>query len=914
MGVPGLKAMSNRSNRATFGVLPRLGCLLLAVVLMVNAVAPVSACGPFFIEPVFVSTSSPDLPFTQFTNGNLGIIKPSFGRKTLTIAFRYLNGGSFTADEQKVLVRALHAKSLEEPASDPVKTWIAARKEFLSENEQLPAIYVEKRYEGYDFFPNCTPNAFEVATETLRARVASYGVEDKDVRAWLTAQDTVFQNCATAGRFPEPLGNESVEWLRRDRDYQIAAAHFYSLNFEKARSLFTAISHDPASPWQETADYLVGRNLVRQASLTRDETQRNELYRQAELYLQALQLRTIKFARATQRLLALVKFRIHPEERVRELARVLAYQNGNENLGQDLIDYVWLVDKFEAETLEEIEKRKNPKKEGVDPEDFGFSRERSEALNAGEIFSITIDPKLKEEDTPDYSRIFILDFDKDATESDVIHGFAQRLGRSLTEAELKQVKERYTLAMNYRNYLISPNRKIADSPHNRYKGCDYYCDRLAINAIPEILRADELTDWILTLQTDDPASYSHALAQWRETKSDAWLAVVLMKAQRITPRLAPVLRRAEQIERDSPAFATVAFHLIRLRIAMGQQRQALAMLEDILSWQSDVLPLSAQNQFIEQRMRLSKTLDEFLRFSARRPSIFNFDGRMGSIHDLMEKAKADWSPEFPETKEENERRVEQYYRPFLPWDTQSNFDNATVDVLNWHFPLSVMAEASGNAALPDHLRRRLLLTVWTRAIVLKQPAIAERFAPQVLKLAPELAPVMQSYLDARTSQERNHAALFVLLKFPSLSPLLREGVPEFVNVEDSEYYLQDAWWCAPSDTEYTMKGEEVTKVVPKPLFLSATQLETAHRERAALVTLGDAKSYLAKQTLAWARSAPQDPRVPEALYIAVQATSTYKYGCSGWEYDRVTKKQAETILRTRYPQSPWTAKLTELEQ
>ena len=81
-----------------------------------------------------------------------------------------------------------------------------------------------------------------------------------------------------------------------------------------------------------------------------------------------------------------------------------------------------------------------------------------------------------------------------------------------------------------------------------------------------------------------------------------------------------------------------------------------------------------------------------------------------------------------------------------------------------------------------------------------------------------------------------------------------------------------------------------------------------------LVAIDDAKRYLAKQTLAWARSAPQDPRVPEALYIAVQATSQYKYGCNGWEYDKQTKKQAETILRTKYPQSPWTAKLKELEQ
>ena len=902
--------MSHRFNN----FLTRIVAVSLAAMLMLNLATPARACGPFFIEPIFVFDSSPDLPFADFTGGKIGIIKPTFGRKTLTIAFRYLNGGSFTTDEQKALVTALRGKATEKPESDAVKTWVATRKEFLNENEKLPAIYIERQYGGYDFFPNCTPNAFEVATETLKARVASYGADDKNVRSWLAAQDTVFQNCATAGKFPEQLGKESVEWLRKDRDYQIAAANFYSLNFDQARILFSAIAQDPASPWQETADYLVARNWVRHASLTQNEGQRNEMYKQAELYLQALQLRTTKFAQATQRLLALVKYRLHPEQRVGELARILAYQNGNDNLAQDLIDYVWLVDKFETETLEEIEKRKNPQKE-LETEAARLNRESWEAINSGERFTITIYPRVKE-GSPDYSERVMLGFDKDATEADVVQSFELEVGRKLTEEELKQIREYYLSAIQHREYLNSPNRKLDDrSSHERYKGCGYGCESLSINAIPENLRTDDLTDWMLTFQTEDPAAYRHAHAKWRETKSDAWLAVVLAKAQKSSPRLAQALRRAEQIERDSPAFATVAYHLVRLRIALGQQLQARTMLDDILSWQAEALPISAQNQFLEQRMRLSKTLDEFLQFSGRRPATFQYEGRVGSMLKMMEEAKGDWNPQYhQQTKEEYEREIEKDYESRLPWDFQSNFDEATVDILNWYFPLSVMVEASRNPALPDHLRRRLLLTIWTRAIVLKQPVIAEKIAPELMKFAPEMSPTLQDYLDARAPQERNHAALFVLLKFSNLSPLMRAGVPDFDTAEDQEYYLQDAWWCAPSDTEYNLKGDEVTKIVFKPAFLSAAQIEAARRERAAIVAIDDAKSYLGKQTIAWARSAPNDPRVPEALYIAVQANSRYKYGCAGWDYDKKTKQEAVTILRTKYPRSPWTAKLVDDEE
>ena len=67
----------------------------------------VTACGPVTTDPVYVSKESPDPPFQEFTNGKIGIVKESFGRKTLFIAYRYLNGGSFRPDEQNDLVAAL---------------------------------------------------------------------------------------------------------------------------------------------------------------------------------------------------------------------------------------------------------------------------------------------------------------------------------------------------------------------------------------------------------------------------------------------------------------------------------------------------------------------------------------------------------------------------------------------------------------------------------------------------------------------------------------------------------------------------------------------------------------------------------------------------------------------------------------
>jgi len=155
-------------------------------------------------------------------------------------------------------------------------------------------------------------------------------------------------------------------------------------------------------------------------------------------------------------------------------------------------------------------------------------------------------------------------------------------------------------------------------------------------------------------------------------------------------------------------------------------------------------------------------------------------------------------------------------------------------------------------------------------------------------------------LRARTPAERHYAALFVLLKFPNLSPFVASGIPEFSTAEDLNYYFQSAWWCALPTTEYDQQGQEVPKVVTRPGFLTREKLTAGQQERSQLRSIGDGKSYLGKQVLQWAKDAPDDPRIPEALFIAFNANQSYKYGCGGWEKDPEIQEQAESILRLKY--------------
>ena len=66
--------------------------------------------------------------------------------------------------------------------------------------------------------------------------------------------------------------------------------------------------------------------------------------------------------------------------------------------------------------------------------------------------------------------------------------------------------------------------------------------------------------------------------------------------------------------------------------------------------------------------------------------------------------------------------------------------------------------------------------------------------------------------------------------------------------------------------------------------------------------------------LEWAKAEPDDPRIPEALFIAFTANARYKYGCDGWDHDEETQDAVAALLRARYPSNPWTAKLSEREE
>jgi hypothetical protein len=750
---PGLRPFSSRFNVKS--LLPR--ALAVTTALFSGGFYVAYACGPFSLDAIFTYSKHPDYPLEKYAQGELGILQPTYARSYLLVAYRYLNGIRFAPDEKKALLSLWNERlSDQRPEPAGVEVWLAARKKITGKEPPVPIdVYRNKNKDSYDSFLNCTSDAFETAAKTLTARVAKFGATNPDIKAWTETQDRVFANCS-GENIPEPAASNTAPWFQQDRTYQIAAANFYAMKFDNARTQFEKIAEDTNSPWRAAASFLKARTLIRQASLGEPSSSPTAL-QQAQIQLDKTLADPSQraFHQSAQNLSNLVKLRLKPEERLRELAQVLASQEPDTNLKQDLWDYTLLLDKYEQEA--------------------------------------------------------------------------------------------------------NPN----------------YYEAIKFNQLSKVGRENDMTDWVLTFQAQDPEALAYALRKWEQTASVPWLIASLSKVSAKDAKAPDLMKAALAIQPDSPAFLSANAQLTRLLLASGQPTEAKKRLDFLLNSSSPgLIQPSAKNYFLHQRMLLANNLDEFLKFAQRSPAAFSwdYDGR-----------------ELPATGGNN--------KDVKVWQGRFLFDTDATQVMNERLPLSVLKEATAQKVLPDYLRQRVALAAWTRAALLEDGEQSKALAPVVSSFYPELKPYLDSYLLASTAQERKAAALYILLKFPTLRPLVDPITGQTMSRDLSKIdNYRGNWWCAQETKDSSSTGSAN--------FLNATQEAAGKREHDQIAALGPAPNYLSRQAVEWARRTPNDSRVPEALHLAVRST---RYGCSDKQTGRLSKA-AFDLLKTRYASSPWAKK------
>jgi hypothetical protein len=339
--------------------------LLLLVLFLLLAAA--QACGPDFAPDVFIHQLHPDNP-KQYAQGKLGILLPTYPRADLIVAFRYLIGGTLNPAEQagyqptysidEPTPRDATPQYCDENCPSPADPWMQARHRYLGTTQPISTDHSMevKTPDGYTYttnYANCYSDAFRTAVLTLNARAKAWGDNSPDLHDWLQGQDAVFANCDKPSPLPAAAPASASTLLKQDRAYQIAAALFYAQKPDEAAEAFEAISQDSASPWHTIAPYLVTRCLIRKAFLTRTGTKDMEhfaydpaLLQQAadRIHLLLKQNPANPYQKALQDELDLVRIRLEPETRVRELSAALTGPAHDPGFAQHQIDLTQYLD------------------------------------------------------------------------------------------------------------------------------------------------------------------------------------------------------------------------------------------------------------------------------------------------------------------------------------------------------------------------------------------------------------------------------------------------------------------------------------------------------------------------------------------------------------------------------------------
>jgi len=318
------------------------------------------------------------------------------------------------------------------------------------------------------------------------------------------------------------------------------------------------------------------------------------------------------------------------------------------------------------------------------------------------------------------------------------------------------------------------------------------------------------------------------------------------------------------------------------------------------------MPISSRSQFLDLRLKLAQTLDEFLTFAQRKPFAFDFDGEGKTIDEIIADRKSWYNPEYDkQTKEEYDSEIEKEFAEERLWQDRLMFDDKAILVINEHFPLEVMMQAVKSPALPDYLQKRFALSVLVRALLLQNYPAVQKIAPEIIKFEPDLEIPLNQILAAAPNRKKYHA-LYLILKHQKFSPY----VPSGLGSPQEQYTYATRWWCAPSEDYYDTDSDKLFPrgVISRPAFLTAAQSNAAKTEMKKLKEIGDAPQYLAEKVFEWARMRPGDKLVPESIHIVYEANDWDKYGCGG---NQELRKEAADVLRTKYPSSEWTRAISD---
>ena len=397
-------------------------------------------------------------------------------------------------------------------------------------------------------------------------------------------------------------------------------------------------------------------------------------------------------------------------------------------------------------------------------------------------------------------------------------------------------------------------------------------------------REDDLTDWILTFAGTQKEDLDRSLDRWKQTRGLPWLVAVLTKVESNHMDIDEILKASAEVPESSAGRLTTLYYRFRLLAELGRSEQLRDELDELLSGS---MPRVSRNQFRALRMPLARDFDEFLRFAPRTAS--------------------GWWPRGGD--------------PYLP----DRIGHDSFRVFNGRLPLTLMEQAARSESIPGPVRKGIVIAAWTRAGLIDEHEIQQRLTPLVKEHWPTLAGELDRFSAATDPLARRWAFLYIALSYPGVQPVLRTATHRDTRIDRIDNF-RDNWWCdmekglrsAKASWEHYMLSDHRrrnSRAQPKPetiadrfedgpVFLSESERAELKRQIEKLKTIETGPNYLSARAIQWAKEAPDDPRVPEALHLAVRTT---RYGCVDDDTSGFSKAAFE-LLHRRYPNSEWANK------
>ena len=327
---------------------------------------------------------------------------------------------------------------------------------------------------------------------------------------------------------------------------------------------------------------------------------------------------------------------------------------------------------------------------------------------------------------------------------------------------------------------------------------------------------------------------------------DAWMIVCYLSAGTSAGVPASVRAAAAKIPDDAPAWATLTYLELSLRM---RERAAAAT------------PMSREGSEA-LRMRFDAAL-------AKGDAVFGGDG-INAMRVLRAPVSASTLDLATASRL---RRIDDPGR--YPWHddigraiTNEVQDSAIgVTLLSTSVDVRQLAALADNAAAPMDVRASALRAAWARAAMLRQDAVVASLTPALLALDTHGAVGIHAYADATDPVERQFALVHLLRG--RVGPVYGSG-----------------WGC-----QFPQHRESLP-------WLDDAQLSAAHAEFDAFSKLPTFNTYYGEAVLALAKEKPTDPRLPSELAAVVAST---RMSCQG---ETPISKAAFTALHRLFPKSP----------